>query len=34
VMELSEREAQSPSKDDYKPPGNRGFFIGRVQDVI
>ena len=27
VTELLEREAQSPSKDDYKPPGNRGFFI-------
>ena len=27
VKELFKREAQSPSKDDYKPPGNRGFFI-------
>jgi len=29
VTELLEREAQSPSKDDYEPPGNRGFFIAR-----
>ena len=27
VTDLLEREAQSPSKDDYRPPGNRGFFI-------
>ena len=27
VTELLEREAQSPSKDDYNPPGNRGVFI-------
>ena len=27
VTEPLEREAQSPSKDDYRPPGNRGFFI-------
>ena len=27
VTDLLEYEAHSPSKDDYKPPGNRGFFI-------
>lgn len=34
VTELLEREAQSPSKDDYKPPGNRGFFNVRMQAVF
>ena len=27
VTDLLEREAQSPSKEVYNPPGNRGFFI-------
>jgi hypothetical protein len=25
------RKAQSPSKDDYEPPGNRGFFNACVK---